>query len=219
LLTADQSCTQLNYGETEDYTITVAPSSCSAYFTLTPDSLIPHHYWAINQTSGTPPFYYLWSWGDGTYDSSAYPSHTYDTAGFYTICLTIVDSTGCTSTYCNIYDIQKSSEAESIITVDVVDSIPDIATTVQNTSILDSYSVFPNPASENVVIKYSLSVSATINIEVDDVLGNKLLQTENEQPEGESHMSINVASLPAGIYMMKIQAGNEMVSQRIVVMR
>ncbi|MFI5134736.1 MAG: GEVED domain-containing protein, partial [Chitinophagales bacterium] len=63
LLTADQSCSQLNYGETEDYTITVAPSSCSAYFTLSPDSLIPHHYWAINQALGTPPLYYLWSWG------------------------------------------------------------------------------------------------------------------------------------------------------------
>jgi len=217
ILTGDQSCAQLNYGETEDYTITVAPSSCSAYFTLTPDSLIPHHYWAINQASGTLPLYYLWSWGDGTYDSSAYPSHTYDTAGFYTICLTIIDSTGCTSTFCNIYDIQKSSEAESIITVDVVDSIPDIATSMQNTSILNSYSVFPNPASENLLIRYSLSVSASVGIELDDVLGNKLVQSEEKRPQGESSSDISVAGLAGGIYLLKIHAGNQGVSTKIVV--
>src|SRR6185295_16949964 len=50
--------------------IKLAPDiECLANFYLAPDTLIPHHYWAINQASGSGSLDYLWSWGDGTYDS------------------------------------------------------------------------------------------------------------------------------------------------------
>src|SRR4029079_71137 len=60
---------------------------CSANFYLVADSLIPHHYWAVSMVSGAQPLNYVWSWGDGSYDSTAYPSHTYSVAGYYTLCL------------------------------------------------------------------------------------------------------------------------------------
>jgi len=71
---------------------------CLAQFAMVPDTIILHHYYVINNALGTPPLSYLWNWGDGTHDTIAYPSHTYSAAGYYNICLTISDYTGCTNT-------------------------------------------------------------------------------------------------------------------------
>ena len=57
-----------------------ASTNCSAYFIVTPDTTTLHHYYIINNASGITPIKYYWSWGDGTYDTIAYPSHTYSTA-------------------------------------------------------------------------------------------------------------------------------------------
>lgn len=44
-------------------------------------------------TGGVSPYTYLWDFGDGTTDTNANPSHTYDTAGTYAVTLTVTDST------------------------------------------------------------------------------------------------------------------------------
>ncbi len=77
------------------------PRSCSAQFTIYPDSTTLYHYIAVNMATGIQPLIYLWSWGDGTYDSTPYPSHTYSAAGNFIVCLSITDSIGCTSSYCD----------------------------------------------------------------------------------------------------------------------
>jgi PKD repeat protein len=44
---------------------------------------------------------YVWSFGDGTYDSAAFSNHTYP-AGVYTVCLTVADNAGiCSATVCD----------------------------------------------------------------------------------------------------------------------
>ena len=181
-----------------------------------------HHYWALNFAMGVPPLSYYWSWGDGTYDSIAYPNHTYATAGFYTICLSIQDSTGCFDSTCISYNIQKMSSAEeenTIVKVDVVDSIPSIPTSIQNTNGLQSWSVFPNPASGNSFIYYTLSTSATISIDVCDVFGNKLRQLVYANEEaGEHNSAFDSRELANGVYLIQIHAGDQIATQKIVVM-
>src|SRR6185295_14485930 len=191
-----------------------------ANFYLTPDTLIPHHYWAINQASGSGPLDYLWSWGDGTYDSIAYPSHIYADSGFYTICLTIHDSTGCTDSICIDYNIQKISRENTIVKVDVVDSIPSIPTAIENTNVLQSWSVFPNPTSGNSFINYTLSTPANISIDLYDVLGNKLQQLVNsDQQEGEHNAALDTRKLASGVYLLQIRAGDQMAEQKVVFLR
>ena len=60
---------------------------CSTNFTLSTDSSMLHHYWVTATITGTAPFHYLWSWGDNTTDTTAFPSHIYANAGTYTISL------------------------------------------------------------------------------------------------------------------------------------
>jgi len=42
-------------------------------------------------SSGTPPYSYYWSFGDGVYSIAQNPSHTYDEEGGYTVSLRITD--------------------------------------------------------------------------------------------------------------------------------
>lgn len=195
-------------------------AECSAGFYLVADTLIPHHYWAVNEATGNQPLNYVWSWGDGSADSVAYPSHTYAAAGYYTICLSIQDTTGCFDSICIPYNVQKLSAGNTIITVDVVDSVPVNFTPVENTGTLQSWSVYPNPAFSNPSVNYSLLTTARVSIEVYDVLGKKLLQVVNEDEEaGEHHASIVTEKMPVGIYFLMIRANDQVESQKVLLQR
>jgi PKD repeat protein len=51
-----------------------------------------------NVSGGTPPYTYLWSFGDGMTSSSSNPSHTYQSLGTYGVTLKVSDSQGNTQT-------------------------------------------------------------------------------------------------------------------------
>jgi PKD repeat protein len=52
----------------------------------------------VNFTSATAATSYLWDFGDGATSSQQNPSHTYTVAGLYTVTLTCVLASGCTTT-------------------------------------------------------------------------------------------------------------------------
>jgi len=58
-------------------------------------------------SSGTPTGW-LWDFGDSTTSVLQNPGHIYQTAGTYTVCLTIYNDSSCTNTYCQ--DITVSSQ-------------------------------------------------------------------------------------------------------------
>lgn len=49
---------------------------------------------ASQVTFGTPPFSYLWDFGDGSVSAEAEPTHAYTMVGFYRVTLTVTDSAG-----------------------------------------------------------------------------------------------------------------------------
>ena len=78
-------------------------SGCYADFMLyytdwwnNPGQLQAYNYSANSNTNGT----YLWDFGDGTTSTDYEPIHTYATTGLFTVCLTVDDGNGCTSTTC-----------------------------------------------------------------------------------------------------------------------
>lgn len=76
-------------------------AGCQAYFYTQNNGTLQE--WFQNASSGTTSTTtYLYTFGDGGNSTQQNPSHTYASAGTYTVCLTINDTAngGCTDSYC-----------------------------------------------------------------------------------------------------------------------
>jgi hypothetical protein len=166
--------------------------NCLSFFYVYPDTLYPHHYYAVNLASGTLPLSWLWEWGDGTSDTIAYPSHTYSVAGLYYICLTITDFVGCTQTYCDSSLVQK--DANTLIYINVIPP----GTVGLNDTRSWSFSVFPNPVKDLLTIETEGS-AYKCRINIYDLQGREVL---NREMSGQK-ISIDISGLSRGMYFLK----------------
>jgi predicted outer membrane repeat protein len=90
-----------------------------------------------------------------------------------------------------------------------------------------SLQVFPNPCHGLTNIKYTSQVTSHIShiasqtdLSIFDINGNKI-QTlvEKKQPSGEYTIQLDASNLPTGIYLVRLQAGKEVVTEKLVVMK
>jgi alpha-tubulin suppressor-like RCC1 family protein len=185
--------------------ILVPPVNCTSNYSLTADTSQPHTYFLVSNPSGIPPFRHLWSWGDNTYDTLPYPSHTYADTGYYTICHSVFDATGCSSVFCNSSNLMIVPP--QMVTVNVVSSIPNF---ISENNSPNEISLFPNPVTNELVISGS-GLGETETIEIYNAFGEKLLSQHNTNDKTQT--SIDVSSLQSGIYFITLtnEAGNKAV--------
>ena len=149
----------------------IAIPSPIASFSLSADTMQLHHYIAVNNSSGIQPINYDCSWGDGTHDTIPYPSHTYADSGLYTICLSVTDSTGCSSTFCDSsYHIMRTTNYMVYINV-----VPPLILGNEGISeLIKEINLYPNPATNQIRINSSsLHVNETATISIMNVLGQE----------------------------------------------
>jgi hypothetical protein len=84
--------------------VSVSDTSCHAAFSVVPDSLTsyPFLYHFIDNSTGNINSWY-WEFGDGFTSTEKNPSHQFDDAGNYSICLTVKspgDPSGCSDQLC-----------------------------------------------------------------------------------------------------------------------
>jgi hypothetical protein len=68
--------------------------------------------------------------------------------------------------------------------------------------------VYPNPAHDYINIEFNSPNAITCSTEIIDIIGKTILVDQLNLVEGNNNFEINVADLPSGIYMVKIQAGD-----------
>ena len=81
-------------------------------------------------------------------------------------------------------------------------------------------SVYPNPASDITYISFSLinpSETGTANLYLYDADGKILRSWNNGISAITNTIDLNTKELPSGVYFVKLQAGNRVVTQKIVV--
>jgi PKD repeat protein len=96
-------------------------SPCNASFYLFPDTANPQTYYGYNISTGTN-LQYMWSWGDGTSSNTQYPSHTYANAGWYTICLVVINPTNCLDSMCIPYYVYRGNNGSGIHSITIIDN-------------------------------------------------------------------------------------------------
>lgn len=182
---------------------------CSANFTLYPDAITPHQYWVVNLASGNSPLTYSWNWGDGSpTDNIALPSHTYANAGTYTICLTISDANGCSDVHCYNSYLARMETNNVMVYVNVI-----APTAIPENKSGTSFSVFPNPATEEIILQFEKEEQHLIQLR--NMIGEIVIEVKNNS----AHAKIDVSDLQGGIYFITvIDEQNNSVTKKIVKM-
>jgi bacillolysin len=82
---------------------------------------------------------------------------------------------------------------------------------------MDGISVFPNPASDNIMVSFSTDETASISTEIIDMIGNSVYVSKDETVEGVNNRKISTESLTNGIYFLKMSDGKNTVVKKFIV--
>lgn len=178
---------------TADIFIQKLHNNCRAHFTIYPDTVVQHNWFALNLASGNPSISYLWNWGDGSTSTGPTPSHIYSAAANYNICLSISDGVGCSDTYCDSSTYIYKTE-QTIISVSAVTQLPTGISSFSNQN--STFSIYPNPATTQLFIQTNGVEIEQINIY--NTTGSLVRQTKTQTN------SIDISELANGVYVAEI---------------
>lgn len=141
---------------------------------------------------------------DGTYTLSGLPANTTGESYFILVDIPGLDTN---QTYHKIINLTNNNYTGLDFIVDSakINPLPWLVSVNQLDAINNELSLFPNPAKNNVSVKYNLHTSASISMEMTDILGNTVktvLQREIQLPK-EYVIPVNTADLKPGIYFMR----------------
>lgn len=155
---------------------------------------------------------YEWDFGDGNYSDEAVPSHRYETPGTYEIKLTILTAYDCRNSY--RVTINFGANADAFI------GAPEYLTTT-NTSeeelSLTATRLYPNPAKESVFLEMENQSTGEGIVEIFNMSGQRVGIHELSVIPGKTVQQISTADLTAGMYLLRIQMGQQVQSLKLMV--
>jgi hypothetical protein len=183
---------------------TLITDSITAYFTLQPSNTA--HLWYATDLCVGSDLTYIWNWGDSTqYGSGDTPSHTYDTAGYYQICVHISDTIGCTANYCDsslyLYKDQSSQMVQLSVILQSPNGINTITTDPQHISYYAA------------AIHFTETILKPSDIALYDLSGRVVIH-QNSFTGNAWNINTDIAS---GVYIVHIQNDNYSGSKKIVI--
>ena len=126
---------------------------------------------------------YLWTFGDGATSTVANPSHSYATAGAYTVTLHVEDAAGCIGEYSqNIY-------------IGIVATADPLA---------DNFRVWPNPSNGLLEVEASTSGTESTRIVVLNAVGQQVY-AEVCAPGTTLRRSLDLRHIANGMYFVRLE--------------
>jgi len=77
--------------------------------------------------------------------------------------------------------------------------------------------VTPNPANQTARIPFTLGNNDRVELTLVNMVGERILSKSFAGKRGENFMSLDVADLPAGIYLYTVQSGNKKATRKLVI--
>ena len=84
---------------------------------------------------------------------------------------------------------------------------------------LGNIEIYPNPATDVLVMSYSTTTDEEIQVRMLDMLGRTTLQQNVEVFEGTNPVSFDVSQLQAGTYIIEINNGSQKTTETFVIAR
>lgn len=90
-----------------------------------------------------------------------------------------------------------------------IDNFTTVSTVgVEELAGLSGISLFPNPASQNVFLKFESNAPRVITITLSDLTGKELLNDQFQTQAGKLQHELNIQALDAGVYFIEIRNGS-----------
>lgn len=138
-----------------------------------------------------------WDFGDGSSSPDNNPGHVYLNSGTYTVCLLSINA------------------KDSVSTMECKDIVVDRATGISENSLVIG-SVYPNPFEHTLNINLLNKTSDAISIRMLDVSGRVMGVWEEKSVSGHQEISIKTPELPAGMYILQVENGNERIFKKLM---
>jgi hypothetical protein len=82
------------------------------------------------------------------------------------------------------------------------------------------YQNFPNPYNSTTVIRFQLPLESEVNIDLYNVLGEKILTiVSGDYPKGEHSINFSSENLPSGIYLYKLQTETKSLTKKLILIK
>lgn len=136
----------------------------------------------------------LWSFGDGGTSTSPNPVHTYTTASNYNVCLTMTDSSSCSSTVCNQLSIDTNSFRAVISTSFIAGNTVGFKSTVSGgtpASYVWNFGDGNFAYTANATHNYSLAGQYTVNLYVINTTNDTAYAAMNANTQGYPQCAAN----------------------------
>lgn len=91
-----------------------------------------------------------------------------------------------------------------------------VVTGINNINFDSSFSIFPNPAKNNVYVKLNNATNANCVIEIVNAMG-QTVQVNNLGNNSEISTSVSISNLSAGIYFVKTTLGDKVSARKLIV--
>jgi len=185
-------------------------SSPTVNFTMQKDTLSLYT-WNVYPNYSANVINATWYWGDGSSTLGLYPNHTFSSPGAYNICLTVYNSCGDSSNFCQNDSIYRLSNNvnNNIIQVNVINSTTGIKQTSNNNA---QVKIYPNPTQNNFIIETNTNQKQIIS--VFDVNGNLIL---SQIITGTTNIDAN--NLPAGVYNISITSNTGVANKKLIIVK
>lgn len=95
-----------------------------------------------------------------------------------------------------------------------------ISTSTNDIDLGDDFNCFPNPASTNFTIEYSLLKPQNVNIRILNLLGSEVLTSfQGIQNRGNYSLNLETTNLPSGIYIVKLETGSTYKIKKLIIVK
>ncbi len=187
------------------------PFSNPASFYVSSDTSNFNHTWYAYPQTVTNLKSQLWDFGDGTSSTSAYPSHTYSTAGFYNVCHYDTLTNNCAYKYCIDQYLFRATQGSGISYFVVVPPLG-----IQEQKNVASLKAYPNPASSIITFDFENKPETDMLLKVYNSTG--IVVNTAAVEKGTTKYILNIKDFADGIYFYELSGiGGSSVHGKIII--
>lgn len=81
------------------------------------------------------------------------------------------------------------------------------------------FAMFPNPASDEVSIDVEMRAENAVQVTVMDITGKAMMSRSYDLAKDENRINLDIKALPAGVYLVRIENGSAVGTQKLSIVR